>query len=76
VITAEEIEASKLIDAHYGSLAVAAMATDPATLSLSTAKKAEFKELCVVVALFEESGFGSRYDGRGMHLLVADISVH
>ena len=41
--TAEEIEESGAIDAHYASIALAATVTDPAALPVTEEKKTEFK---------------------------------
>lgn len=44
-ISAEEIEAGGLIDAHYGTLAVLAMKTDPRALSPDAELRAKFEDM-------------------------------
>ena len=44
-IPGEEIDASRLIDAHYGSLAECAMVTDPESVKLTPEKEAAFLEM-------------------------------
>ena len=44
MVPAAEIDAKQLIDQHYGSLAVAAMSTEPTQFNLDQPKQAEFAE--------------------------------
>ena len=64
VVSAAEIERLQLIDAHYGTLAQLAMATDPKTLTLTPALKEKFAEVGVAAVLW--IGYGCTQARKGL----------